>query len=335
MKTNITISFLSIMLLSIGAKAQTEFTLTASELEPHADGWYIGGITYDFFGNGQPVHGDGCPEDDIDPETYERRNNPSMYDAHNESGTQQGFTYKNAMILPDCDTKYEDDLPEEKIDPNVSHGFIQLRPQVDTADLDLKESYILSPLVSNLQSVTIETSVDISIQPDRRLIAYDVEISLDSGQTWEFNTYIPDEVDVRSGYRATYDSEDVVFQDMMDFSTTQNVMLRFISYLDNPDLGAYKGQYVNVHKITVVADSAKVFDNGGGGGGMLSVSEERFSNSSVLVNNQTISTRGVGQLSVYSFSGKLLARGTSVTMSPGLYIVVTDQQERRKVLISK
>ena len=328
----------SAVLVSALAVAQTEFTFTPSELDPHPEGFYIGGETYTWDGAPSEFFANGCPGEvingrEIDPEDYERRDPFNVtYDLHNETGEQQGFSYYNAMILPDCNQKYIGD--EEQIDPQVATGFIQLHPSIDSNTDDVKDedslklSYIQSPLLSNLQSMTVETSADISIQQDRRYIPYLVEVSLDSGASWELIPYIQDEVSVRSGYRAVYDESNLDFKDMMDFSTEQNVMLRLISNFDDPDLEAYKGQYVNVHKITIMADSAKAADP---------VDETVLSSVNLEENPIKLEQRRIfieeGKIHVYSFSGQYFGNGKSVTVTPGLFVVTTETGIRKKVLV--
>lgn len=316
--------------------AQTEFSFIASELTPHADGFYIGGQTYKWDRAPEAFLANGCPGEtingrEIDPEDYERRDPQNVtYELHNEQGEQQGYTYVNGMILPDCNQKYISD--EEQVDPQVATGFIQLHPSIDqntdeTKDKDsLKLSYIKSPLLSNLQSMTVETSADISIQPDRRYIPYLVEISLDSGLTWKLIPYIADEVSIRSGYRAIYDETNLDFKEMMDLSVQQNVMLRLITNFDDPDLEAYKGQYLNVHKIVILADSAKAPDP-----------NVVLFNDDLIVNPIRVKNRRIfvdaGVLHVYSLSGQYYGGGQSVYVRPGLYVVTTEEGARKKISI--
>ena len=309
------------------ASGQTNFEFIGSEIEPLTGGFYKDGLTFDFDGNGSPEFEKGCPSADVDPEDYERRDPFNViYDAHNESGTQDGWSFKNVMILPDCDHKYINDA--EPIDPLVSHGFVQIRPLLDTSDVDLAPSYILSPLVRNVQSITIETSADISIIADTRYIPYVIEYSLDSGLTFVQQYYITDEVDVRSGNRETYDEEEPNFAQMMADSEDENIMIRVTTNLDDPNLEEFKGQYVNIHKITIVADSAAEESTET----VLQASRPKPSPSSIRVENGKVFV-AKGTVSVFSLSGRLMGSGSNVSLRPGLYVAITDRGERQKILI--
>ncbi len=325
------------LLLSSFSYAQTEFTWLPNELTPHNEGFYVGGATYSWDGSPSPFFASGCPGEivngrEIDPEDYERRDPQKVsYDLHNETGEQEGFRYVNGMILPDCHQKFIDD--EEQIDPQVSSGFIQLHPCVDSnkddeIDADsLKWSYIQSPLLRNLVSMTVETSADISIQEGRRHIPYLMEVSLDSGTSWEHLPYIADEVDVRSGNRAVYDESNPDFKEMMNLSLQQNVMLRLITNFDDPDLEEFKGQYVNVHKLSILADSAKAEENE-----EVVLQSIQVKSHPILVSDGNISV-DEGHVQVYTISGRRVGYGRSVQVSSGLYVARTDLGVRKKVLI--
>lgn len=321
-------TFLALLFAAYISPAQTTFEFIGSEIEPLQEGFYMGGLTFDFNGDGTDEFENGCPSANVDPEDYERRDPFNVtYDAHNESGTYLGWAFKNVMILPDCDQKYIDD--ETQIDPLVSHGFVQLRPQIDTSNLDISESYIYSPYVRNLELITIETSADISIQQDKRYIPYLIEYSLDSGETFVQDYYIMGLVDIRGGTRKTYNEEYPNFAQMIADSESKNVLLRFAANFDDPGLGAYKGQYVNVHKIMIVADSAsaEVPDES-----IILSASQPLRWSSIFVKDNYICVEE-GTVTVYSLSGRLIGTGKSVTVRSGLYVAVSSEGERRKILI--
>lgn len=315
---------IGILIQSISeAYSQVEFTLQSSELIPHDEGFFLGGVSYDFNGDGLDEFINGCPGD-FDFEDYERRNPAEVtYDLHTESGEQFGFTYKNCMILPVCEAKYPSEL-----EPALSSGFIQMRPLIDTTDTDLMYSYILSPEISNLQSITMETSADVSIQPDRRLIPYNIEYSIDGGETFVQDYYISDVVAAQGGYRVTYDAEtNEDFAQIQSDSKTKNVILRFVTNVDNSNLGAYKGQYVKVHKIVVVADSA-----------MTTSGEIILSNAPTLLSDPILIRNGYasvesGTVTAYTISGQFIGSGDSVKLGKGLNVLTTNSGFRKKVFI--
>ncbi|WP_258104701.1 hypothetical protein [Marinoscillum sp. MHG1-6] len=312
--------------------AQTTFELIPSEMTPESNGFYTAGLTFDFDGNGIPEYENGCPTVDVDPEDYERRDPFNVtYDAHNENGEQFGFTYRNAMILPDCDHKYIDDL--EQIDPPVSHGFVQLRPNLDTSDVDVAYSYIQSPYLSNLVSVTFEISADISIQTSRQ-IPYQILYSKDSGETFVDNYYILEVITTRSGTRATFDNSDPDFAQMITDSKSSNVMLRFTTNLDDPDLKEMKGQYLNVHKISIVADSSQAFENNGGGNEGPLGNIDNDLPAELKIQNGAISVQK-GDIAVYRISGQFVGRGQSVSVGKGLFIVTSETLGIRKKIFIK
>lgn len=302
--------------------AQTEFELIGGDLIPHEDGFFLGGVTYDFNNDGHPDYISGCPGD-FDFEDYERRDPADVtYELHNESGEQGGFTYKNCMILPVCDAKYPSELS-----PPLSHGFVQMRPGIDTSDVDLADSYIESPEISNLVSITMETSPDVSIQASRQ-IPYIIEYSIDGGETYDQDYFILDVVQSQEGYRVTYTPEtNEVVEKMSADSKTQNIKLRFITNSDSPGLGTHKGQYVKVHKITIVADSAATDlpDLALSADQMVKEDPVKIRNSVVFVEK--------GSLSVYNLSGRLIGSGREVQVNRGLYVVVTDKGFRKKILM--
>ena len=315
--------------------AQTEFTLVAGDMTPHDEGYFLSGFDYDLIGNdGVEEHYQGCPEDGgADWEDYERRyqyenrcgeiEGPCVfYDLHNETGEQFGWQYKNAMIMPVCDQKYDPVL-----EPALSMGYIQLKPLVDTLDEDIKYSYILSPEISNLQSVTIEASPDIGIQADRRFVPYNIEYSTDGGLTFDDVNYVDDAVDDNGGVRKTYTADNnSYFKEIVNASKAGNIHLRFIGNLDNGDLGAYKGQYLKIHKITIVADSAssEPID--------VVASSRLIKEDPIKIQNYTVSVEK-GQVSVYTISGQFQGRGQSVEVCSGLYVLVTDSGFKKKVFI--
>lgn len=317
------ISIFILMVIGYRTYAQTEFSLISGDLVPHEEGFFRDGVTYDFNDDGLDETISGCPGE-FDFEDFERRDPFNVtYDLHNESGEQQGFTYKNCMILSVCDAKYDSDL-----NPPLSHGYIQMRPGIDTSDVDLAYSYIESPEISNIVSITIETSPDVSIQTSRQ-IPYLIEYSKDGGETYDLDYYILDAVQSQEGYRVTYTPEtNEIVEKMSSDSKTQNIKLRFITNPDSPELGAQKGQYVKVHKITIVADSAftETPDLG-----PLS-SDQLLKEDPVKIRNRVVFV-DEGSLRVYHLSGRLIGKGSEVQVNRGLYVVVTDKGFRKKILI--
>lgn len=302
-------------------QAQTEFKLNAAALIPQEQGFFLGGVSYDFNDDGLEDYINGCPGD-FDFEDYERRDPfHVIYDLHNETGTQQGYTFKNCMILSKCDQKYESTL-----EPAISKGFIQIRPLIDTSDVELKWSYILSPEIRNIRSITMETSPDVHIQPDRRLIPYNIEVSKDGGLTFSEDIYLSDVVQSDMGYRVTYDAEsNEDFADIQSISKNFNVVLRFTSNYDESGLGAYKGQYVKIHQITIVADSA-AYDI------PVINSADQITKDLLRVQNGKLSAIN-GPIKVYNLSGMYVGGGESVTVNKGLYIVMTSDLKKHKIFI--
>ncbi|MEQ8238983.1 MAG: hypothetical protein RIA69_07205 [Cyclobacteriaceae bacterium] len=321
-----------------------EFVFIAADLEPQSDGFYVKGLTFKWDGSPIEFFANGCPGEEIngrvvDPEDYERRDPFNVtFELHRESGEAQGFTFNNTMILPDCNHKFYDD--EEIIDPPVTNGFIQLHPSVDANKDDIADedsifiSYVSSPLLSNLTSITVETSADVGPNGNRN-IPYYIEASLDSGKTWDETTYfIEGLVSVRSGTRSTYVGEDLWGMD--ELSNEQNIKVRLRTYNTDQER-PNSGQYVNLHKFTVVADSAKATDPIGGGGEEEEEEEEevlglKSLEKHIKIDNYNISSLN-GDITVYSISGKIYGKGESVKVSSGIYIITTESGYRRKVFI--
>jgi hypothetical protein len=322
MKTITTLLILTTQFCWNIGNAQTEFVLNAGDLIPHDDGYFLAGITYDFNKDGIEDFVNGCPTD-FDFEDYERRTPTlkTIYELHRESGMQEGFTYKNCMLMPVCDQKYVATL-----DPALSFGYIQMRPLIDTTDLELSFSYIESPSIRNLQSITIETSPDVHIQADKRQIPYNIEYSKDGGVSYVLDYFISDVVQADGGSRVTYTTENSAdFTQIQADSKTQNIKLRFSANYDLANLGAKKGQYVKVHKISIVADEASTEVV------PLTTNLPQIQNTIVFRNGAFSVEKG--SLNVFTISGQLIGSGQSVAVVKGLYLVVANDGTRKKFFI--
>jgi len=346
--------FLIIYMIALGsALAQETFQFIGSEVEPLDEGFYVAGATFRWGSSPQsPTEflANGCPGETIngyviDPEDYERRfqaafdceSNPDgicvSFDLHNETGTHNGWSYKNVMILPDCNHKFYDD--EIQIDPQVSAGFVQMRPLLDTSSFDLQQSHIMSPYLRNVQSLMIEASADVSVR-DSRQTPFFIEYSLDSGTSFVQDFFIYDYVDTQSGTRITFDDSDPDFAQMMDDSEDTNIIFRVTTNYDDNDLKQDKGQIINIHKIEIVADSAFVDSEPTDPKDPKDSTEvlgvKKLPRDNIKVLNGVISADGV-RLTVYTISGRFVGRGEAVEVQKGLYIITTDKGIRSKILI--
>ncbi|MEO9477066.1 MAG: hypothetical protein ABJG41_16090 [Cyclobacteriaceae bacterium] len=347
----------SYFLLNLAAlgflSAQETFQFIGSEVEPLDEGFYVGGATYRWGSSPQsPTEflANGCPGETIngyviDPEDYERRyqstgtceDNPDgicvSFDLHNETGMHNGWSFMNVMILPDCNHKFYDD--EIQIEPQVSTGFVQLRPLLDTSAVSLQQSHIMSPYLRNVQSLVIEASADVSVR-DSRQTPFFVEYSLDSGATFVQDFYIYSYVQTQSGTRLSYDDSDPDFAQMMDDSEDKNIIFRITTNYDDNDLKKDKGQIINIHKIEIVADSAFIDseepDPDPDPDPKDPLSTLNPDKDDITITNGIISAGGI-ELTVYTISGRFVGRGEAVRAQKGLYIITTDTGIRRKILI--
>lgn len=321
MKTLYRCLVLSLLWLPLSqTNAQTTFEFIPSELTPAEDGYFLSGITYDFDDNGTDEHIQGCPEvGGIDWEDYERRDPANViYELHSESDSlESGFEYYNCMVMPVCNGKYAVDSVD------LSTGYVQVRPLIDTSDVALELSYIQSPPMKNLVSIYVETSPDVSINTKRQ-IPYFIEISLDGGETYDSIINIVDHVGYQAGYSVTYDAEtSVQLRDLQDISSGKNFVLRFTSNYDNI-ASPETGQYVKFHKIIITADEADAET------GVLA--NDELDQSSFIIKNGFISIPE-GEVSVYRISGQFVGRGNQVAVNKGLYIITTDSGLRKKIFI--
>jgi hypothetical protein len=286
--------------------SQSEIIFNPAELIPHEDGYYIAGVYLDLNDDGTPEFYNGC---------FDGYENPlSPQDNHHETGTQQGFSYINCMIMPTCTHK------STPIEPPVPDGYIQMAPSLYLGTDSASISAVFTPPVMNLQSLFMETSSDVSIN-DNRKIPYNIDYSKDNGVTWE-DSYIQDYVEAQGGYRVTYNSEShLEFEEMVNVSKTNPVIIR-ISTNDVSLERPYKGQYVKIHSVKLMADLATDivdrFDN-----------HRRFD---IRIIDRTVFSGDFFML--YNGLGQLVGSGKTICLpSQGLYIVKWPKGASQKIFI--
>ncbi len=287
--------YLTLLTLMIGVNllAQDEFILDPSQLIPADTGYYIGGVWKDL----------SEPPDGI-PEFYNQ-----CFDAygdanHNESGTQQGFSYVKCMIMPDCSSKH----PETTI---VQVGYIEIGktkyPGTDSA----RYCYIISPALMNLEEIYLEVSPDVEPN-DQRHVWFYIDYSTDGGETWEETTYIQDETLSKDGDKHTYDGSIFYqFDEMKAASETGPILLRMMS----------GDQRVKVHYYKITATEPTI--------SVAPVKERRVTFK--VYENTVIAEQG--KLMVYNLLGQVIGSGESVCVPDGIYIIKTSDGLINKVYV--
>lgn len=311
---NIISVFCCLFFLTTTIFGQEEIIFSPADLEPHEDGYYLSGVDLDLDDDGETEHYSQCDDAYEGSDTIPQLN-------HQETGTQQNFDYMHCMIMPTCENKGTD------IDPPVETGYIQMAPGQYLGTDSALVSSITSPEIINLESITLETSADVSIN-DNRKIPYFVEISTDGGETWIEDYYINDYVATQGGYRVTYDADNTDFPNDIEYfiekSEETSIRIRILTNdvtVDRPN----KGQYVKVHLFTIVAELAPE-----SGISDLSNSEVTFS----VQERNIISSDGA--VSVYTVLGSLIGSGQKVTVpEQGIYIVKTSDGLSKKVFINE
>lgn len=304
MKEKLTTTMLIAVLMAFvsgGAFAQEEIThtLVPSELQPAQDGYFLAGREVEI--NGEMVLKKGCDDNFGDND-------------HHESGTQQGFTYGNAMIMPTCMAKGTS--PE-----NWPTGYIQLTKHTYPGTDSAKFGYIISPELTNLKSLEIKVGTDVSINPSRSIWMI-VESSLDGGETWN-GFYIEQELTNQGGDLLFFeaDGESPNFNAIVGDSKTGPILLRIATW---PAPGEDKGERLKIFGVEIVAEE----------GGITPVNDEIYTQKFFEVSNKTI-TANLGNITVYKITGARIGFGRKVTIpSSGLYIVKSEEKGiARKVFI--
>lgn len=284
------------------AQKDSVYTLNPPDLIPSDSGYYISGA--DKVVSGVTVHYNGC------------------YDAYGdgnfmENGLQQGYAYHKCMIMPTCIAKGT---------PTVPAGFIGIGKGKYFGTDSMVMCIIMSPLISSLDSMFVQTSSDVSINGGRT-VPYFVEYSMDNGTTWNQDYWIEDHVAIQGGYTVTYKGGkgDLNFDQMVADSKTKNIRLRIRSGDNsNSSLGADKGQRVFVHNIKIYAHPSLST-----GIGAIAVSGKDV----ITITNNTISAKQ-GTIAVYNQLGQLIGSGKTVNVPSGFYIVKSSLGVTQKIFIT-
>lgn len=280
--------------------AQEEIILDPKDMTPADTGYYVGGIWKDKNDDGINEFYNGCVDEYGDA-------------SHNESGVQFGFTYNRCMIMPTCWPK---DADEDHGLAEIDHaeGYIELTKTRYVGTDSAVLGYILTPQVENLQSLTLETSPDVSSN-DQRHIYFWLEYSKDNGTTWEL-TYLQDETVSKKGDVRTYDGSIYFeFEEMMNASTEGPIVIRIIA---TPQ--TYP-QRVKIHYIKIVADVVSSVKD-------VKIEEQAFR----VIDNVIYAEKG--SVEVFNLLGTSMGSGEYVAVPEGIYIVRTSDGHISKVLVN-
>lgn len=296
---------------------------------PADTGYFVAGVYKDLDGDGIDEFYNGC------------------YDAygdadHREDGVQHGWEYENVIIFRGCEMVADDDVikgtqPEENWP--TEGNLIQVTKHKDALTDSASFGYIASPAFTNLESLTVKVSTDLSINASRQIWML-VEASLDEGETWEYidnpdgEAFVLQQLTNQGGDIHTYTAgSSAEFDAIIAASQAQAIQLRFMP-IPPPfsDTDAVNGERLNFWEITIDAQTAPGTGGGNGGGPLAttpSVKVEPF----VIRDQSFVSTQGK-DLHVYTMSGVLIGKGQRVPICEGgLYIVRTLDGDTRKIFI--
>ncbi|MEQ8241098.1 MAG: thrombospondin type 3 repeat-containing protein [Cyclobacteriaceae bacterium] len=257
------------LLVAVGANAQTDTTmvLDPGTFDPDPTGYYLTGvvkIVNDCDRNNEQRYG-GCDD------AYGGAD-------HDEYGTQNGWTYGKAIIFHDCSgpgvnqvnacggkigsaDKYHDSHPDGW---DTTEDFLRLAKHTYFDTDSASFGYIISPAFTNLKSLKIASTSDISRQEGNREIVIMVEASFDGGQSWHYVDIVGDAwvehiVQNQAGDIASFTDGggSAGFQEIVDGSKeADSTLIRIlpIPYIDNIDRHS-DGQRLNIWEVVIEAQT--------------------------------------------------------------------------------
>lgn len=301
----------------------TTWTFNPDQLTPSPTGYYISGREKDLNEDGEPELHKGCVD------AYGNYSHEENLD-HNEFGTQQGWTYGNAMIMPTCEGK---GTPPSSDFDNV--GYIELGQSRNLGSDSAQLTYIISPAIRNLKSLKLRVGTDLSL--NGRDIYFGVAVMTDTAdqlgqnatlltQTFRFAQQFSNQGGETFTYMA--DGNTQAFNEMVNLSQNQNIYLRIIS---EPVGGTPHGYRVKIFGIELTASRA-VDDNTPnkitGAKDVKTSSKPLFT-----IQNQTFHATG-NTIYVYDYMGRNIGSGKSVTIpGNGIYIIKGQNGQSEKALI--
>lgn len=308
MKRNLLLKILSaaiVAVMGVSLYAQDFIEFLPSELTPNPDsGYYI--VGYDKDEGGTLVHYDSCT-------------NEFQGFHHFEAGEYNGFTYREAMVMPDCPPK--NDPPTE----GLKLGYIQLKkakyPGTDSADY----GEIMSPPISNLSEMEVHFSVDVTPLSNRPVVAW-IQYSTDDGATWANDAFIQWKVTegAKAGvieiYNSDHASQGLAFQALALASQTAPIRLRIVAAVSWPIDPSEYAQRVRVF-YWKIAGTALGTNN-------VLVPEKPFYK---IIDNVVMGIDG--KIEVFNLLGQQIARSESVSLTSGVYIVRGPQGNVDKIRI--
>ncbi len=330
------------LLLGFGSAAQTDTTMIMNpgDFEPDPTGFYLAGVTKQI--------------DDCGPSELLFKGCDDAYgdSDHDESGTQFGWQYREAIIFHGCladgvgqnqtcvgsANKYSDDHPEDW--DRESGAFLRLGKHKNYDTDSANFGYLITPPFTSLKSLTIKTTTDISRQEGNREIVYVVEASDDGGQTWQ---YVDVAGDAWLEYIVTEQAGDVAsftegggssgFDEIVGLSKeADSTMLRILPIPFVPRIDRHKdGQRLNIWEVVLEAQTVPAPADGGGGETVLAsgLGGDFFT----IDHGQLISTDR-SELHVFNLSGKTLGKGVEVTLPcEGVFIIRNSKGATRKIVL--
>jgi hypothetical protein len=264
----LTVAFSTFVVLSAVAQTDTTMVFDPATIPVDETGYWFAGTDKVIEECGpNPVHFDGCEDAYGDADQH-------------EEGVIDGWEYGRATTFYDCHldensqatcTGNVDKYDHSEVDgwTETESDFLMLGKHkyfdTDTAYF----GYLITPAFTNLKSVKITTTGDISRQENTRELVYLIEASFDGGVTWEYNdkddgdAWLEHIMSDHKGDIATFTDGggDFGFQEIVDGSKeAASTMLRISSFPYIPKLDRTpNGQRINVWEVVVEAQTvAKV-----------------------------------------------------------------------------
>ncbi len=296
--------------IAIGLFGQEKIELSPKDMTPADTGYYIGGVYKDKNNDGTDEFYYQCVDE------YGDAN-------HNESGIQQGFTYNRCMIMPTC-------WPKDAVTDNslatIEHaeGYIQLTKTKYLGTDSAVMGYLISPQISNLDSMVIEVSTDAAASTSRH-IYFDVEYSADGGTTWsgDDDIYIRDEGLTKKGDYCRYTSEDpdfgLAFGEFITASKANPIIIRIMTTDQSSTTSG--SQRLNVHHVTIYATKATV------------AVKQVISKQPIINVTDNVITSESGRIIIYNTLGQYMGEGESVSVPDGIYIIRSANGGTAKVFV--
>lgn len=301
----------------------TTIVMDPAMFVPADSGYYLAGVDK-VDDNGITQHYDKCEDAYGDSD-------------HRESGTQNGWEYNSVIIFSKCNTDpaVVDDAvkgtPPEENWPTEGN-MIQVTKHKYALTDSASYGYLTSPAFTNISSLTVKVSTDVSINNSRTIWML-IEASLDGGETWEYidnlegTAYVYQQLTNQGGDIHVYTAgSNEGFDDIISASQAGAIQLRFMPIPLEYSTG--NGERLKFWEITIEAQTVAQAT-----GNVLS-SAQKLSDEFFTIDNGEFIALSNNELRVYNLSGVLIGSGSRVPVCrSGLFIVKTTNGDTSKIFL--